>query len=44
MARLFDLFRHEVGGARDGPRALAAALARLPGFVLLDLGLPAMDD
>jgi CheY-like chemotaxis protein len=43
MARLLELFGHEVQVARDGPQALATALAWRPDFILLDLGLPGMD-
>jgi CheY-like chemotaxis protein len=43
LARLLELSGHEVRVARDGPEAIAAALSWRPAFVLLDLGLPAMD-
>jgi CheY-like chemotaxis protein len=43
MARLLELFGHQVQIARDGPQAIAAARRWRPAFVLLDLGLPAMD-
>jgi two-component system CheB/CheR fusion protein len=34
---------HETGVAHDGPQAIERAAAFLPEFVLLDIGLPAMD-
>jgi CheY-like chemotaxis protein len=43
LAKLLELAGHEVQVARDGPHALAAALSWRPEFILLDLGLPAMD-
>jgi CheY-like chemotaxis protein len=43
MARLLELFGHEVQVARDGPQALEAARGWRPEFVLLDLGMPGMD-
>jgi CheY-like chemotaxis protein len=43
MARLLGLFGHEVRVARDGLQAIALAKSWQPAFVLLDLGLPAMD-
>jgi CheY-like chemotaxis protein len=43
MARLLGLLGHEVLVAYDGPQTIAAALSWIPEFILLDLGLPAMD-
>jgi CheY-like chemotaxis protein len=43
LAKLLELFGHELQVARDGPQAIALALRWRPEFVLLDLGLPAMD-
>jgi two-component system OmpR family response regulator len=43
MAKLLELFGHEVQIARDGPQAIAAARRWRPEFILLDLGLPGMD-
>src|SRR4051812_3203052 len=43
LRTLLDLWGHEVRVARDGPAALAGALAFRPTVVLLDLGLPRMD-
>jgi CheY-like chemotaxis protein len=43
MAKLLQIFGHEVLVARDGPQAIAAASRWRPEFVLLDLGLPVMD-
>ncbi len=43
MARLSELSGHEVQIAHDGPQAIAAARRWRPEFVLLDIGLPAMD-
>ena len=43
MARFLKLSGHEVRVALDGPSALLAARAFLPGIVLLDIGLPGMN-
>jgi CheY-like chemotaxis protein len=43
LARLLEMFGHEVRVARDGPQALATAASWRPQCVLLDLGLPGMD-
>jgi CheY-like chemotaxis protein len=43
MAKLLELLGHEVLVARDGPQAIAAAVTWRPEFVLLDIGLPAVD-
>jgi PAS domain S-box-containing protein len=43
MARLLELFGHDVQVAHDGPSAIARALEWRPQFVLLDIGLPGMD-
>jgi CheY-like chemotaxis protein len=43
MAKLLELYGHEVQIARDGLQALAAALRWRPEFILLDLGLPGID-
>jgi CheY-like chemotaxis protein len=43
MAKLLELLGHEARVARDGLEAIAAARSWQPAFVLLDLGLPAMD-
>ena len=42
-AKLLELLGHEVLVARDGPQAIAAALTWRPEFILLDIGLPAVD-
>ena len=43
LARVLRKKGYEVETAHDGPSALAAATARRPAFVLLDIGLPQMD-
>ncbi len=43
MARVFQLFGHDVQVARNGPQAIALARRHQPRFVLLDLGLPGLD-
>jgi CheY-like chemotaxis protein len=43
MAKLLELLGHEVLVARDGPQAIAAALTWRPEFIMLDIGLPAVD-
>jgi CheY-like chemotaxis protein len=43
MAKLLELLGHEVLVTRDGPQAIAAALTWRPEFILLDIGLPAVD-
>jgi CheY-like chemotaxis protein len=43
MAKLLELFGHEVLVAHDGPQAIAAALSWRPECILLDIGLPAVD-
>jgi CheY-like chemotaxis protein len=43
MAKLLELLGHEVLVASDGPKAIAAALTWRPEFILLDIGLPAVD-
>jgi CheY-like chemotaxis protein len=43
LALLLRRDGHEVRVAPDGPAALAAAQARPPDVVLLDIGLPGMD-
>ena len=43
MAFVLKLGGHEVTIAHDGPGALAAAAAKTPELVLLDIGLPGMD-
>jgi PAS domain S-box-containing protein len=43
MCRLLRLLGHEVCSAPDGPSAIEAANAFWPEYVLLDIGLPAMD-
>ena len=42
LARLLEMFGHEVELAYDGPTGLAAALALRPDVVLLDIGLPGL--
>jgi CheY-like chemotaxis protein len=42
MARLLSLSGHEVRTARDGPEALATAIAWRPEYILLDLCLPGL--
>src|ERR1700712_3893108 len=42
-AILLRHYGHEVEIAMDGPAALAAAAARPPDVLLLDIGLPRMD-
>ncbi len=43
MTRLLHLYGHEVQVAHDGPQAVATALCWNPEFILLEIGLPAMD-
>ena len=43
MAKLLELLGHDVLVAGDGPHAVAAALSWRPEFILLDIGLPAVD-
>jgi CheY-like chemotaxis protein len=43
MSKLLELFGHEVRVAADGPTTIAAALDWRPEFILLDIGLPAID-
>jgi CheY-like chemotaxis protein len=43
MAKLLELLGHELLVARDGPQAIAAALTWRPEFIMLDIGLPAVD-
>jgi PAS domain S-box-containing protein len=43
MGDLLEMLGHQVTIAFDGPGALAAATARPPELVLLDIGLPGMD-
>jgi CheY-like chemotaxis protein len=43
LAKLLEILGHEVRTARDGPGAVAAALDWRPEYILLDLGLPAID-
>jgi CheY-like chemotaxis protein len=43
MARILELFDHAVRIAGNGPQAIAVAQRWHPEFILLDLGLPAMD-
>ncbi|HEY6829496.1 MAG TPA: PAS domain S-box protein, partial [Gemmatimonadaceae bacterium] len=43
LAALIDVLGHEATVFNDGRDALAAAAARLPDVVLLDIGLPGMD-
>jgi CheY-like chemotaxis protein len=43
LAKLLEIFGHEVRTARDGPGAVVAALDWRPEFILLDLGLPGLD-
>jgi CheY-like chemotaxis protein len=42
-AAVLRLDGHDVSVAKDGPAALAAALAVQPDVVILDIGLPKMD-
>ena len=43
LAQLVQLLGHEVRTAFDGPSALEVAVAFVPEFVLLDIGMPGMD-
>ena len=43
LARVLELWGHEVRVAHGGPEAIAAFAARPPDLVLLDIGLPGMD-
>jgi CheY-like chemotaxis protein len=43
LAKLLELFGYEVRVARNGPQTIAAAVDWRPGFILLDIGMPAMD-
>src|SRR5262245_210176 len=43
LALLADAWGHETLVAHDGPAALAAALARPPDVIFLDIGLPGLD-
>jgi CheY-like chemotaxis protein len=42
-AKLLALLGHEVLVAHNGPQAIALALSWRPEFILLDIGLPAID-
>jgi CheY-like chemotaxis protein len=42
-AKLLALLGHEVVVAHNGPQAIALALSWRPEFILLDIGLPAID-
>ena len=42
-AQVLELSGHDVQTAHDGPSAIAAARARRPDVILLDIGLPGMD-
>jgi PAS domain S-box-containing protein len=43
LARLMEMWGHDVSTYTSGPAALEAAAASLPEVVLLDLGMPGMD-
>ncbi len=43
LSRLLTMSGYDVVTVHDGPDALAAAAARPPDVVLLDIGLPGMD-
>jgi phosphotransferase system HPr (HPr) family protein len=43
MARLLELFGHDVHVARDGHQAIEMARRRRPGCMLLDVALPGLD-
>src|SRR5947209_10011581 len=43
LAMVLRLWGHDVAVAYDGPEALAAARARPPDVVFLDIGLPQLD-
>jgi CheY-like chemotaxis protein len=43
MARLLEVFGHDVRIAFDGDQAMEIARRQRPDYVLLDLGLPGMD-
>jgi CheY-like chemotaxis protein len=43
LGQLMEMLGHEVALAEDGPAAVAAAAAKPPDLILLDIGLPGMD-
>ena len=43
LARVLELWGHEVRVAHSGPDGIAEAAARPPDLILLDIGLPGMD-
>jgi CheY-like chemotaxis protein len=43
MARLLELFGHDISVARDGFQAIEMACRQRPGCVLLDVALPGLD-
>src|SRR5262249_40367242 len=43
LAKLLELFGHEVHVAHDGPAALELARTKTPRVLLVDIGLPGMD-
>ncbi|HET7133956.1 MAG TPA: response regulator, partial [Gammaproteobacteria bacterium] len=43
LARLMEMWGHDVSTYTSGPAALEAAAASLPDVVLLDIGMPGMD-